>query len=506
MDEMIPRHRIPFAAFVLLAFPLTLAAPGTLRAESWFDMDVDYRMWGTGVSSFEVSPEGDENWEPGTTIINRLRAGLHGGWAAMSLHLEGDLFYGAAAGVFPDIAPGATVFPPHDIITSDSFVPRKGYLELKTPVGMFRMGHQTSSWGQGILANSGEEKPMEMFSHRWRGDLVDRALFATRPLKLFLDSPVADRVILVGAFDVVYRDENADLVDGDFATQYIGSLSYRGETGDIGAYVVYRDQTDANDEFLRVLAVDLAGTLALPIFPGGTLRTAAEVAWITGETDRSRPWNSPSGVDVNALGFASEVAVVLDSSQLSLGFKGGYAAGDGDLDDGTLYRFRFDPDYNVGLILFDHYLAGMTAASIERARDPENAAEPPHGLTGLATNGSLENTVYLAPTLVYGGETGPAAAVMAVFAWSDRGVPSAYETFAGGGDPHGYLGSPTKPLQSLGIEFDVAVRYRYRLMEAITFEARAEGGVLRPGAAFRNEEGEKPGEVTLLQGTLGVRW
>ncbi len=57
-------------------------------------------------------------------------------------------------------------------------------------------------------------------------------------------------------------------------------------------------------------------------------------------------------------GYATEsVEALLDA---------GYASGDGNPFDDEVTSFTFDPDFNVGLVMFEEYLAGLTAALNER--------------------------------------------------------------------------------------------------------------------------------------------
>lgn len=496
----------------VLALLCALAVvPVPARGESkgedpWMSGRVDYKRWGGQVSDFAVSADGNQRWEPGFQMLERLRLGVAGGWKWLDVHVEGDAFYGLLDGEYPTPGMSATQYAPKTPLQRDSFVPRKAYVQATARFGVFRIGQQTSQWGLGILANGGEDDPGELFSHRTRGDLVQRALFATKPLKFFSKAPVADRVILAAGADLVYRDENAYLLDEDVAFQYLGSVLYKDKRFEGGAYVVYRDQEDAGGATLDVLAVDVAGKVKLSLTSRLSLTGGAEVAWLTGSTTRNRPWEAPAGPDINALGAALELFVHLDKPALGAGFKAGLSSGDGDNDDGTIYRFRFDPDYNVGLILFDHYLAGMSAAAVDRIHSPEQAAVAPEGIEGLATNGSIENAVYLAPSIVYGSDEGFGAGLLALLAWSHVAHASPRETFEAGGGA-GYMGGPTSSFQRMGVEFDLAVRYRLKLGRLV-LEAKGEGGILLPGPALTTAAGCFPDTdyITLIQGILSVRW
>jgi hypothetical protein len=55
-------------------------------------------------------------------------------------------------------------------------------------------------------------------------------------------------------------------------------------------------------------------------------------------------------------------ARVPDRNGAGIRLEGGAASGDGNRFDDRVTDFRFHPDYNVGLILFDELLATVTAA------------------------------------------------------------------------------------------------------------------------------------------------
>ena len=359
----------------------------------------------------------------------------------------------------------------------------------------------------GLISNGGEERPEEMLSQREGGDTVERLVFVTTPAAMFTKDAWANKLRLALGADLVYLDDNASLLDGDLALQYFGSLMWQEPTWNLGLFVIYRDQTDDNGDTLEVTVFDLYGALDIPL---GTsklaLRSGVEAALITGHTTRNRPWNSPDGVDILAFWLAGDLGILITKADLGVGVKFGYLSGDSDLDDGDLYRFRADPNFNVGLIMYDYYLAGMSAASIDRAQDPEHAAVPPGGLSGVATNGALENTWYLAPTITYGDMKGAAAQLLVLAAWSASPVASPYESFAAGGQPRGYRGANSSENNYLGTEIDLAVRYRGRIAGVVTIEVRGEGAILFPGSAFSNAAGEEPGQVIALGGRLSCEW
>jgi hypothetical protein len=480
----------------------------------WFDASGEFRTWATYVTPFSVSPDDSVEWDEGFTLMERVRPSASFGGRDLSLHLEGDLFYERMVGDYPQAGSSATRFPPETVVEPESFYPRQLFLQWKSPAGIFRLGHQLSDWGLGISSNGGIEDGMELFSHQVFGDTVERFIYITAPLalskKLKSKAWVKNLRLAIGT-DLIYRDESAFLLKGDLATQQFVTLNWVAPTWQVGGIFIWRMQRDAPKDGKRaytdVAIFDLTGKMAIPLGRDKLkLVGAFELAYIDGETNKAKSWNGPEGLDVSTFAIVGEVGLEVVPARLTVKALGGYLSGDGDQDDDTLYRYRFDPNFNVGLILFDHYLAGMTAAAMDRAMDPDHAQTPPPGLKGLPTNGALENAAYVAPTLVYGGERGLAAAVMALFAWSAKANSSPYETFAAGGAPTGYRGAATEERRYLGTEIDAALRYRLNVADFVTIELKAEGGILLPGSAFANAAGEKPESVKMVFGRAGVIW
>ncbi len=168
--------------------------------------------------------------------------------------------------------------------------PRWLYLDWMSPVGLVRVGQQPSHWGMGILANDGDHPTL--FGDYRDGSIVERVLFATRPGGK--DSPF--NVALAG--DLVFKDPNADLVDGDRAFEGVLAAFYQDSDDNmLGLYGVYRDQrrdTDAPlaqafDEKLQVWVMDSAGRFNAKI-PGarGHVFGGYEVAYVLGKTNYVR--------------------------------------------------------------------------------------------------------------------------------------------------------------------------------------------------------------------------
>ena len=164
---------------------------------------------------------------------------------------------------------------------------RQLYVSWTSPIGLFRVGQQASKFGLGLVANDGADEAHDVFDDPRLGDLSERAVFVTKPLKPFMGGDFADSLLLIGGFDVVFRDENANLTDGDLALQGIISLVYRTDPFTAGFYMAIRNQEDDHGDTLKALAYDLYVNWALK-FPSlrAKLRLSLEVAVVSARTNR----------------------------------------------------------------------------------------------------------------------------------------------------------------------------------------------------------------------------
>lgn len=392
------------------------------------------------------------------------------------------------------------------------FDPRMLSIGWLSPVGLLQVGLQTSQFGLGVLANGGdEEEERLLFDRRSGGDRVWRALFATRPFGALKSAAWQDEIYLALAADLVWRDDFASWLEGDRAYQVVGSLFYRGEESFAGTYLARRTQRDAQGTRLDVTAVD--GSFKVPFFQGHDTLSASlggEAIWLVGETDRVYPANGEADVTrVNGKGLALEFEGYHLPTMLGSGVLAGVASGDGDLDDGTLYRFRFDPNYKVGLILFDHYLPAVTRLYHERAMGRDVLGQPPRGVDNLINDGAIENAYYINPQLSLGKKKrGALLGLGALIAWSPRPWSDPYATTERGGQPTSATGQTTG-LQRLGWEVDASLQYRFSLAnDALWLAVRGEGGVFEAGEAFRGmvESSELRERFTLVRGRVDLEW
>jgi hypothetical protein len=404
--------------------------------------------------------------------------------------------------------------------------PRQLYLEYRSPIGLFRIGQQTSYWGLGILANDGDHP--QMFGDTIRGAIAERLLFATTPMGR--DTPL----VIAVAGDVIFEDNTADLMGnspeqdtGDIAAQAVLAVQYRTDFAEIGLYGVYRHQEremlsvlQPFDESLDVGVIDLAGKLRGEV-PGtdGYAYLQGEVATIFGRT---------SYVRSSVVNQASPNQEIEDESILSLGASAifgfvhtrtdederwgdfvhelafGWASGDADPFDGETHRFTFDTSHNVGLVLFDHVLQWKTARSATIAQDPRVTNRPPPGIQFLPSNGGVFGATYLNPRFIFRPVRQVDVKLGFLWAQATSDVVDPYQAGALGTSANYDGGDPKH--RDLGVEIDVGADVRVPLERTVTLELGAEGGVLFPGHAFDDEDGNTFPEQLVLNTKLGLQF
>ncbi|NOZ01422.1 MAG: hypothetical protein GXP54_05975 [Deltaproteobacteria bacterium] len=389
---------------------------------------------------------------------------------------------------------------------------RKLYLDWKTPIGVLRVGQMTSEWGLGLVANGGDDEE-GAFHDPLQSDIVDRVIFATRPVPGFY--------IAVGG-DVVFSDDNADILDGDLAFEGILSLFYKDtvvkDLYDLfaGVYAAYRNQTYDNDDKLWAVAIDAYMKHDVIIDEHGSkLSLAAEGVYILGRLDfnsRSGPPRARDGADLRQYGMVLRAEVDAPKWGLLPSLEFGLASGDKDSLDDVARGLKFDPNYQVGMILFQEVLGRMSAHAPDRVSDPSLVYQPPEGYKLAATNGSITNALYLYPRFRYRPAKG--LEIQAAFLWAQamEAVSSPYNAAGHGGYPLGYRVDPVKwgnrkwNGKALGIEVDAAISYRFPVHDLIDMRLGIQGAWARPGAAFDDTDGNSLGNLYKLRATADIIW
>jgi hypothetical protein len=394
--------------------------------------------------------------------------------------------------------------------------PRWLFLEVVTPVGLIRFGQQGSHWGTGILANDGNHP--RLFGDYQGGSIAERILFATRPLGA--KSPLA--VLVAG--DLVYRDLQADLTQGDHAFQGMLAALYGGHDNEVGIYGALRRQRHEGEagaafapytEELDVVVFDAFGKFAVPAPDGsGYLFGEAEAAYIHGSTNYVRtPELGARGEKekVRTWGGMAKAGVVREATDGSrrwgaivVAVEWGYASGDADPNDGIQHRFNFEPNHKVGLVLFDHVMAWSTARAASNAGDPGLVQRPNPGLQFYPSNGGVFGATYLHPTLVVRPKhwLDLQAGLLVAQTTADLVDPYRFGVFGTvanlrGGDPKRH---------DLGVEFDAGVQARAALAHDMTLQLGMQAGILLPGRAFDDQHGNGLPTQGLGMAKLGLQY
>ncbi|MBM4387827.1 MAG: hypothetical protein FJ088_08820, partial [Deltaproteobacteria bacterium] len=307
---------------------------------------------------------------------------------------EADAFSGLIAGD-KDKNTGDYLLLPEDEYTGRGrFDLRKAYISWKMDAGVLRFGQQASNFGLGLIANSGDGED-DWFSDNGLGDISERFMFITTPLIIFSNSDWAKSVYLAFGADLVYRDDNADLMDGDTAYQGVASLMYNTEDIKAGFYLAVRRQEDDKGTILNANAYDLYFDFKKNLTDQLSFSAGFEGAVISGYTDRVISYGARKGLDILSAGAVLKTGIAHKGLSLNFDALFGYASGDNNPSDSETRAFFFDPDFKAGMILFEEVLARATARTTEIVTDPELMGYPPIGVSAIPTDGSITNAFFI---------------------------------------------------------------------------------------------------------------
>lgn len=378
---------------------------------------------------------------------------------------------------------------------------RQMWLRWNGPFFQLRFGQLESDWGLGLLANDGHSH-MTRFGYTERGDLSDRLLLATRPLASM--GGWLEKIILVLGAGFVYYDENASLMDGDVGGEMIASAFLRDNGIDLGLYVAARSQEDEEGTGLSVVAFDFFGRVDAGEGHAG-LYAAAEMAVITGSTDRVIHADRVDGLEVLSLGAVLRAGWRFELLKLFPMLEVGYASGDADPHDDTVTAFSFDPEYKVGLVLFDTVLRGITAMDAQESADPDRIGEPLQGTAMLPSRGRISGVSYFYPTVQARPLDQLTLTAGFLYAWSSVDFSQSYQTFKNGGVPTNSYGTPHAG-RNLGWELDLGADWRQPVWSDLHLLAGIQAGWFFPGSAFERPDGSRPGALTRVLARAALAW
>ncbi|MBI3072582.1 MAG: hypothetical protein HYY84_10750 [Deltaproteobacteria bacterium] len=496
----------------------TLAAEGAKSAEKVADWPVktaasfhaEYRALTQSLSPLPLDEMGTRLGQY-AWAEQRLRLGTNIVVAAPKLRfeLEADVLTGPFAGDTTTIGAGRLLLPREANDGPRRFLPRKASMALRTSFGEFRLGHTTSRWGLGLLANDGAQD--SDFDVARLGDVVERVAFATRPFAKRAGS-LARNIYIAVAGDFVYRDTNASVVDGDLAGNGVVSLFYKDADSFLGLYSAYRRQKDRDDDDTRAAAVDIAGDFRRTIAGGDfELGIGFEAFALLGSTNRLRPDASPNGVTIQA--GAAVLRATLEGHATpekpawwGASIEGGFVSGDNDRTDGTMRAASLHPDYRVGMVLFPEVMAAMTARASDRLADPSLTATPPKGYEHLPSQGSVQNAYYLWPRVTIRPLPRLTLRAGVLFARAVADVIDPFLTNRAGGTNRNFFDRASEGSHDLGIEVNASVRYTQPLAKGLAVHVGVDWGHLFPGNAFLDATGKRLPDIDRVQANLLVDW
>lgn len=356
-----------------------------------------------------------------------------------------------------------------------------------------RLGRQGSKWALGLVADDGiGEAP---WGDKRYGDRVDRVGVRYGGLPGDAEHPWA----VAAAVDRPVEDDLTRHGWQDHAWNYVVGVSYGDGVLEGGLYDAFRLQRNERDTNTRVNLTD-----GFVRWRADEWKVEAEAVIAVGNTELVATPASPSQATV--LEHGATVSAGYATESLDALLDAGYASGDGNPFDDEVTNFTFDPDFNVGLVMFEEYLAGLTSASAYNLGDPLLVGSPTPGAYLVETRGGVTNAVYLNPRLTWreARDRGWEVKLGVLWAHALEDVVDPFASFDAGGSPRNYLGGPVGD-HDLGFELDGGLGYRI-LADEIHVMVGVESGGYWPGGAFRDPSGAKPDAIALVQGRLSARW
>jgi len=364
-----------------------------------------------------------------------------------------------------------------------------------------------SHFGLGSLANSGNAPAyhsIETAPHSFRqgGDRLWRAQAVVFPLGL-VNSKNTTRVPLaiLTAVDAVHADDTTVPDSDDDTRQWVIGFVTQWTTGSFSTGYIRRFQAHSEGGDTDVNIGIVSGNLEKKLGSNLRLKASGEYAVYLGESTLSQSVIDPAPLDIFAEGGIARFG--LGWGPLDSLLETGYASGDRNAFDRTQNTFRFDSNYRVGTLLYPHLLRTFSAASARNIDDPNFRAEAPRGFDTIATQGAVENSVYINPRVLWRINTNLSVNAGWLHARSATPWTDPYRSSLNGGTPtgpNGRIGST-----DLGQEWHVGADFTMRLLYT-QWVSRAWFTHCKPGRAF-DDVGGKQLDAFIGTGFMtGVLW
>ncbi|MEB2312476.1 MAG: hypothetical protein OZ921_19485 [Sorangiineae bacterium] len=382
---------------------------------------------------------------------------------------------------------------------------RHAYGEVVTPVGLLRIGRQPAIEGSALLVADGNGRP-NRWGYSGSGDIVDRVLFATKPLEGFKAEAERDLsrdngLFFATFYDRVVTDEVAlfgdDVHNAGVGLMYYSPSPVKQTDVKLSGFYAHRWQTeyDTDINIVNLRAIARAGKLS-----GG-----AESAFIFGRTrevsESLALINSDPIVRQKVFQYGARAVARWDEPSWSVYLEGDLASGDADPNPGTtLSQLYFTQYNNVGLLLFPRVLAFESARSARAAEELlRRLGAPSYPAERVDSRGSFTDAIALFPQADYRPHPNLLLRGGVLMAWTPWGVVDPVRSLQlrdgaridddvinfNGGKPGSYYGT----------ELDGRVSWKY--LEHFIFDL--EGAVLFPGDALQDQNRQAVHSV-LVQG------
>lgn len=365
-----------------------------------------------------------------------------------------------------------------------AFLPRKAMLAVRGDGYRVAAGLMTSHWGLGLLANDGAHgwtPGSARFTDPRGGDVVLRVMGTVGLVDKLALTLAADHLQ-----DTAFWPGDDTTLAGDRVWQGILALTW-GAPGlpDAGLYVVVRNLVaeDGADLTVGVADLFLRKTLTVGEKGLGKLHLAAELALVAGTTTLAPSVDFPRhGVMQGAGVLQANLETPGDWGVVTDFF---FASGDQNLDDRLQNAFKADPNFDQGILLYDHVLAAQSGRAVATASNLELVGQPAANLDRFPTRGSVTNTVGVFPRAwwrpmhaleVYGGPLVAFGAVPTVDPFNTR-LAGGQARNALDGDGGRYLGT----------ELDLGTRY-VRDIGPTHFQMGLELALFLPGGALQGPD------------------
>lgn len=380
------------------------------------------------------------------------------------------------------------------------------YGEVFLPFGVVRIGRMPISDMGTVSLNDGRSG-RNLWGQSYYHESVDRLLFGTKISEIIglisegptyiVDKSLDDGVFFGFVYDYLVGDEihvGEDNLEGmafqlDFRSKRPTWLGEDWGPIRFTATGTFRwDDRFDTDIFalpmrLQLAYGDFSLVAELSYITGSSRELSAGFAELTGGLVTDQP------IELITARVAPELEI---ADQLTLRLEWAYAKGDADpRTDSELSISSWPRDTNLGLMLFEHVVAFQSAraaaAGIQVLRDADAPSFP---LTEIATDGRVTNVNALFPQVFW--DVLPSLRLKAgvLLAWSDEPVIDPIQSLLNldgveiDDDLVNYNGG--KPGSYWGTEVDLGIEFRYEQF----FTAVLEAGVLFPGSALEDENGE----------------